>query len=159
MKNDDTLNGAAVVEPMREPAPTIAETPDAKKKAARKPKARKPAKPKAKKKAASKAKQAPKKGKKPAAKKPAKKATAKKGVAGKRGPKGNPPHKVERHGDAKYGAWVARVRKEKGLTQKALAVRMGCGQPSICNIEKGTCGASEAMRLALAKALKTPGLK
>lgn len=130
-------------------------------KAARKAK-KKGAKKAAKKPAA--AKKAPKKAKKASGKTPAKKASGSGRTAGKvnpasgskRGPKGRPESQRMRKGDATYGKRVTAARKAKGLTQYALAEKMGVGQPSICNVEKGTLGAGVAMQKLFKKHLGVP---
>lgn len=94
-------------------------------------------------------------GKKKAVKKPAKKKgkTAPRGKASKRGPKGWPESKRLRKGDAAYGKRVAAARTAKGLSQYALAEKLGVTQPAICNIERGTLAAGIPMQKALKKAL------
>lgn len=109
------------------------------------------------KKGGKKAAKAPKKGvakkkasKAPAAKKAAKKAPKAKGT-NRRGP--GSPNKVVRRGDAKLGARIAKARHAKGFTGLALAKKVGCTQPAIANIEKGTVGVSEKLYAKIAKAL------
>lgn len=77
----------------------------------------------------------------------------------RRGPKGNPPEKVLRKGDAVYGRKVAAARKAKGLRQWQLAEKMGVGQPSICNVEKGTLAAGIGMQKLIKKHLGVPMTK
>lgn len=60
--------------------------------------------------------------------------------ANKRGPRGNPNPKREAHDGGKFGREIARARKVKTWTQAELARRVGCSQPGIANMEKGTCG-------------------
>jgi DNA-binding XRE family transcriptional regulator/thiol-disulfide isomerase/thioredoxin len=72
---------------------------------------------------------------------------------GKTGPKGNKNPTRNAADGGKFGLQVARGRKAKGWTQRELAEKVGCNQPSIANIEKGTCGASEALSIAIAKKL------
>jgi ribosome-binding protein aMBF1 (putative translation factor) len=101
-------------------------------------------------------KSAPKKtpkGKPAVSAKTAKKRASPKKGSSKRGPRGNPPSKVKRAGDATYGARVARARKAKGLTQATAAGKIGCTQPGLCNVEKGTCNASEALQARIKKVL------
>lgn len=81
------------------------------------------------------------------------------GAGSRRGPKGNPPEKVLRKGDATYGKKVAAARKAKGLRQWQLAEKMGVGQPSICNVEKGTLAAGIGMQKLFKKHLGVPMTK
>ena len=55
-----------------------------------------------------------------------------------------------------FGRKADRARKEKGWSQAHLAERSGLTQPGICNILRGTAGASEAAQKRISKAL---GLK
>lgn len=64
----------------------------------------------------------------------------------KRGPKGNPPSKVKRTGDAVFGAKVARKRIYLGFTQGELGKKVGILQPHMCNVEKGTLMPSPELR-------------
>ena len=73
--------------------------------------------------------------------------------AKKRGPKGNPPSKVARSGDAKWGAKVAKKRQALGLTQREMAERFDILQPHMCNLEKGTYEPSAKLRARIDKAL------
>lgn len=79
--------------------------------------------------------------------------------ASRRGPKGNPPEKVLRKGDAAYGKKVAAARKAKGLRQWQLAEKMGVGQPSVCNVERGTLAAGIGMQKLFKKHLGVPMTK
>ena len=81
------------------------------------------------------------------------------GAGSRRGPKGNPPEKVLRKGDAVYGRKVAAARKAKGLRQWQLAEKMGVGQPSICNVERGTLAAGIGMQKLFKKHLGVPMTK
>ena len=67
----------------------------------------------------------------------------------KRGPKGNPPSKVKRTGDAAFGARVARKRIYLGFTQGELGKKVGILQPHMCNVEKGTLMPSPELRARL----------
>ena len=44
-------------------------------------------------------------------------------------------HEIDKE---KFGAFLARLRKEKGLTQKELAERTGINQADISKLENGT---------------------
>ncbi len=97
-------------------------------------------------------KAAPSKTKK--ASKPKKVAAPKKPAAGlKRGPKGNKNPVRNAPDKGVFGRKADRARKEKGLTQWQLAEKVGITQPAICNILRGTCGASEDLQKRLSKAL------
>ena len=86
---------------------------------------------------------------KPAPSKKSKKASKPK----KRGPRGNPPDKVARRGDARYGARVAKARARKEWTQKQAAAKLGITQPGLCNVEKGTVGASKELKKRIKRVL------
>lgn len=96
------------------------------------------------------------KSKKTSSRSSTKKSTPKKGAGTRRGPKGNPPEKVLRKGDAAYGKKVAAARKAKGLRQWQLAEKMGVGQPSVCNVERGTLAAGIGMQKLFKKHLGVP---
>ncbi len=84
--------------------------------------------------------------------KPAAKETAK--TAGrKRGPNQPGNKKLVRAGNATYGRRVAVARRKAELTQGALAKKVGVTQPAICNVEKGTAPASEALQKRIARVL------
>lgn len=141
---------------------TAAETPDAKKKRAKKAPAKAPAKKKAAKKtpkprarntarAKDRAKQQkPNAGRVTKKQREARSKAHKKPHAGlRRGPKGNPPSKVKRSGDAAFGARVARKRIYLGFTQWELGEKVGIKQPHMCNVEKGTLMPSAELRARL----------
>jgi ribosome-binding protein aMBF1 (putative translation factor) len=74
---------------------------------------------------------------------------------GKRGPKGWPESKRRRNAPDKgvFGRKIRVARKAKGLTQSALAKKVGIHQPVICNLEMGTHGCSDKLKAKIAKAL------
>lgn len=80
----------------------------------------------------------------------------KSGSPSKRGPKGSKNPKRDAPDGGVFGRKVDRARKEKGWTQAFLAAKIEITQPAICNIIKGTAGASEKTTAKLSKVL---GLK
>jgi ribosome-binding protein aMBF1 (putative translation factor) len=75
------------------------------------------------------------------------------GSASKRGPKGLAEPKRNAKDNGVFGRKVDRARKEKGWTQSVLALKCEITQPAICNIIKGTAGASEKTTAKLSKLL------
>lgn len=135
MTQDDT--GAVTDTPEMPQAPQIdGDPPPAKKpRAPRKPKSK--VAPKRKPAAKAKAKKAPRK---------ASKKTAKKTSAKKRAPR-------VAEGSKKYGAAIRKARLAKKLSQRELAGKMKCKQPTICNIETGRMAAGPRLQAKIQKAL------
>ena len=86
------------------------------------------------------------------------KVTKKTAAGARRGPKGWPEKKRKRDAPDKgrFGRALAKARKAKGWPQHRLARAAGITQPHVCNVEKGTLGASEALKKKLARAVGMP---
>lgn len=86
------------------------------------------------------------------------KTVAKKAASTRRGPKGRPERLRKRDAPDKgrFGRALAKARKAKGWPQHRLAKAAGITQPHVCNVEKGTLGASEALKKRLARAVGMP---
>jgi transcriptional regulator with XRE-family HTH domain len=56
------------------------------------------------------------------------------------------------------GGNLRRLRKARGFSQAALAVRAGVAKPTIANIERGVCAAGTSIRIygSLSRALCVP---
>jgi ribosome-binding protein aMBF1 (putative translation factor) len=75
------------------------------------------------------------------------------GSKSNRGPKGSKNPKRSAKDGGVFGRKVARARKEKGWSQVQLAEKAEITQPAVCNIEKGTAGASSDLAKKLARVL------
>ena len=55
-----------------------------------------------------------------------------------------------------WGERVSAARRGNGLTQAELAVRIGCSQQTVSDIERGQVGIRDELRIRLAQTLDLP---
>lgn len=74
-------------------------------------------------------------------------------AVGKTGRKGWAEKDRVRNGDAAFGKKVAKARVANEWPQWKLAEKVGCTQPAVCNIEKGTAPCGEKLKAKICKVL------
>ena len=153
ISNDDTPDTLDTPPPEEEPIGATPVEQEKPKKRAKKPAKKSARKAKVAKRA--KGKGAPAK-KSPRASASTAKSTASRRTKTRRSPKGNPPEKVLRKGDAAYGKRVKAARVAKGWTQRELQARAGVTQGCISNVEKGTMMAGIPTQKLFKKYLGVP---